>query len=211
MKFPVVNIENKEVDFVDLPENMFQVEWKPVLVWQALNAYLANQRQPWAHTKDRGEVSGSGKKPWRQKHTGRARHGSRRSPIWKGGGVAFGPRKEKDYSQKINKKMKKLALFSALSRKLKDDEVRILEELSLKEPKTQKAKESLANIVDLRKSLLFVAPANKKSITLALRNLPKVSVVSPDTLNIYNVLSVKNIIFEKEGLLKFIERYKKEK
>jgi large subunit ribosomal protein L4 len=209
MKIPVLDIQNKEVESIEVPEKIFNAKWNPDLVIQALNAYLANQRKPWAHTKDRGEVSGGGKKPWRQKHTGRARHGSIRSPLWKGGGVTFGPRKEKDYSQKINKKMKRLALFSALSKKLEDQEIKVLKEMPLQEIKTKKAKEMLSNLVDLRKSLLFVSLPSSEKVELSIRNLPKVFITHPETLNIYDVLRVRNIIFEKDALVSFISKYNK--
>ena len=104
MKTDIFNQQNNKVDIIDLPERIFGVKWNPDLVHQALMAQLANRRQPSAHVKDRSEVSGGGKKPWKQKGTGRARHGSNRSPIWKGGGVTHGPTKEKNFTKKINKK-----------------------------------------------------------------------------------------------------------
>jgi len=107
MTVNVYNNQNKKVDSMDLPEGIFSVPWNPELVHQVAISLDANKRHPWAHAKDRGEVSGGGKKPWKQKGTGRARAGSTRSPIWKGGGVTFGPSKERNYEKKINKKMKK--------------------------------------------------------------------------------------------------------
>jgi len=118
MNADVYNLNNEKVGTVELPENVFGAKWSPVLVKQVVDAQRANARDPWAHAKGRGEVRGGGRKPWRQKGTGRARHGSIRSPLWIGGGKAHGPRKERDYSQKVNKKMRRLALFSALSRKM---------------------------------------------------------------------------------------------
>ncbi len=134
MEAKVYSQIGKEVSSVKLPENVFGLPWNAraeSLVHQVAVSMMANKRTPIAHTKTRGEVAGTGKKPWRQKGTGRARHGSRRSPIWVGGGVAHGPRNDKDYSKKINKKMKAKALFTILSRKFKDGEVVFLDNISL--------------------------------------------------------------------------------
>ena len=129
MKADVYNLKNEVVGTMELPAEVFGTKWNATLVQQVLEAQLANARQPWAHVKDRSEVRGGGKKPWRQKGTGRARHGSTRSPIWVGGGKAHGPRNDKDYSQKVNKKMKRVALFSVLSKKAKDGEVKVFDTL----------------------------------------------------------------------------------
>ena len=123
MKTSVYNHTGKESREIELPEDIFGLEWNADLVHQVVVAMQANARQSSAHTKDRSEVRGGGRKPWRQKGTGQARHGSRRSPIWSGGGVTFGPRSEKDYTQKINKKMRKKALLIVLSQKLRDGKV----------------------------------------------------------------------------------------
>lgn len=139
IKVEVYNQKGKSVGDFNLPEEIFNLPWNADLIHQVLTAMQANARQPIAHTKTRGEVSGGGKKPWRQKGTGRARHGSRRSPIWVGGGVAHGPRNEKDYSQKINKKMRIKALYTLLSQKLRQNQILFIEELSLKDIKTKEA------------------------------------------------------------------------
>jgi len=128
---------------IDLPDRVFAAKWNPDLVKQALDAQLANSREPLAHAKGRGEVRGGGKKPWRQKGTGRARHGSIRSPIWRGGGVAHGPTNEKIFAVKINKKMKQAAIFSALSKKLADGELKVVESLAISEPKTKLAAKAI--------------------------------------------------------------------
>src|SRR3990167_4153940 len=133
----VYNKENKKVGEVTLSDSVFGKKWNESLVHQVLVSQLANKREPLAHTKGRGEVRGGGRKPWRQKGTGRARHGSTRSPIWAGGGVTFGPTKHKNYSKKINKKMRRGAIFSALSRKFKDGELKFIDALELEVPKTK--------------------------------------------------------------------------
>src|SRR5271170_2228139 len=135
MNADVYNLQNEKVGTMELPADVFGARWNETLVKQVLEAQLANRRSPWAHTKTRGEVRGGGRKPWRQKGTGKARHGSTRSPIWVGGGVAHGPRNDRDYSQKVNKKMKQAALFVVLSRKAKDGEVKVFETLSMEAPK----------------------------------------------------------------------------
>ena len=127
MLMDVLNKQNEKAGTIDLPEKIFGVKWNPSLVHQVLMVQLANRRESIAHTKGRGEVRGGGKKPWKQKGTGRARHGSSRSPIWKGGGVTFGPTKEKKYARKINKKMNRSAIFSVLSRKMEDKEIKIID------------------------------------------------------------------------------------
>jgi large subunit ribosomal protein L4 len=140
MKATVYKTDGKESGKVDLPESVFGLSWNGDLVHQVIVSMETNARVPYAHTKDRSEKRGGGKKPWRQKGTGRARHGSRRSPLWIGGGVTFGPRNEKNFDRKVNKKMKAKALFTILSKKLKDDEIIFVDNLDMKAPKTKDAK-----------------------------------------------------------------------
>ncbi len=211
MKTELFDKTNKKVGTIDLPDKLFGVKWNADLVHQAFSAFTANQRKPWAHTKDRSEVSGGGKKPWRQKHTGRSRHGSTRSPLWKGGGVTFGPMKTKDYSKKINTKMKRLALFSVLSKKLSDGNLKIIEKLELEKPKTKEAAGILKNFFAKPEStLLVVIPENKNS-RLAFRNIPKIEVATPGSLNIYECLASRNIFFEKSAVDAFVKKYESEK
>ena len=120
MKSQVYNLAGKEVSEIELPDAIFNRDWNADLVQQLIVSQMANARHPWAHAKGRAEVSGGGKKPWKQKHTGRARHGSIRSPIWKGGGVSHGPVKMRSYAVKVNKKMLSAGLAVVLSRRLKD-------------------------------------------------------------------------------------------
>ena len=148
-KAPVFTKDGKKSGDVALSPALFAEKWNPDLVHEVVVAMQSNARSNTAHTKDRSEVSGGGKKPWRQKGTGRARHGSRRSPIWTGGGVTFGPRNERDYTKKINKKVKAKAFASTLSKKYADDEVLFVETLDFAAPKTAEAK---AVIKDLAKA-----------------------------------------------------------
>ena len=140
MKSKMYTRDGKETGDVTLPETVFGVTWNPNLVHEVVVGMQANARTSTAHTKDRGEVRGGGKKPWKQKGTGRARHGSSRSPIWTGGGITFGPRSEKDYSVKINKKVRAKALATVLSKKLADQEILFVDSLIMTEPKTKDAK-----------------------------------------------------------------------
>lgn len=156
MELKVYNQKAEEVGKIKLSEAVFGLSWNPDLVHQVMTAMRANQRKGTAHAKTRAEVRGGGRKPWRQKGTGRARHGSIRSPLWRGGGVTFGPTKEKVYSQKINKKMKRKALFVALSQKARDNEILILDDWKLKTPKTKEASaimKSLSKIKGFEKLL----------------------------------------------------------
>jgi len=182
---------------IDLPDRIFAVRWNPDLVKQALDAQLANSRVNIAHAKGRGEVRGGGRKPWRQKGTGRARHGSIRSPIWKGGGVAHGPTNQKIFAVKINKKMKQAAIFSALSKKLTDGELKVIESLAITEPKTKLATKT---IYVFAKNALIIPAVSNKNIYRASANIPKVKSISPKSLNIYDILCYKNILLEKEAI-----------
>jgi len=146
MKATIYNIKGAEAGNIDLPEALFGAKRNDALVRQVVLAMQANARPTVAHTKDRGEVRGGGRKPWKQKGTGRARHGSIRSPIWRGGGVTHGPLKEKDYSQKINRKMRGKAVAIVLSQKMKDGKVLFVDSLSLSNPKTKDAKAALLGL-----------------------------------------------------------------
>jgi len=181
----------------ELPDRVFAAKWNPDLVKQALDAQLANSREPIAHAKGRGEVRGGGKKPWRQKGTGRARHGSTRSPIWRGGGVAHGPTNEKVFARKINKKMKQAAIFSALSKKLADGELKVVESLAVSEPKTKLAAKT---IFAFGKSALVIPSSENKNIYRASSNIPKVKSLDPKSLNVYDILCYKNVLLEKEAI-----------
>lgn len=144
MKLPVYNIEGKEVKKIELADEIFGLKWNADLVHQVATSMLSNARANTAHTKDRGEVRGGGKKPWQQKGTGQARHGSSRSPIWVGGGITFGPKNLKNYDRKINKKMKNKALSVLLSQKIRDNEIILVDSINFDKPKTTDAKKILS-------------------------------------------------------------------
>ncbi len=168
MKVDVYNQKGEKVGSALLPKEIFEVPLNQDVVHQAVLSQLATSRLIHAKTKTRAEVRGGGRKPWRQKGTGRARHGSRRSPLWIGGGTTFGPTTEKNYAKKINKKMKRKALFMVLSRKAKDDEIILLDELTLQEPKTKRMAEVFSAFASRLKK------AQKETVT-------KEEVVSPPT------------------------------
>ena len=213
MKIDVYNLNNEVVGSIDLPKEVFEAKWNATLVKQVLDAQVANRRAPWAHVRDRSEVSGGGKKPWRQKGTGRARHGSTRSPLWVGGGKAHGPRNDKDYSQKVNKKMKRVALFSALSRKAKDGEIRIFDSLALEKPKTKELAGALHGAISLPKGgtrydVLLVSDVTNKNLFRAASNLVKTKAIAADSLNIFDILNHKNLLIDKEAVEAIGKHYK---
>jgi len=200
MTVDIFDQQNNKIGTTELPDKIFAVKWNPDLVHQALMVQLANRRQNLAHTKGRSEVRGGGKKPWRQKGTGRARHGSIRSPLWKGGGVTFGPRKERKFTKKINKKMKRLAIFSILSKKIKDNELKIIDKFDIPTKKTKEYYKILKNLVDLRSKTLLI-PSSTNNIHKLITNIKNVDAISAQSLNVYDLLKNKNIILEKEAIL----------
>lgn len=213
MKIEVYNLENKKVGTAELPDRIFGAQWNPDLVHQVLVAQLANRRKPWAHAKDRSEVRGGGRKPWRQKGTGRARHGSIRSPIWRGGGKAHGPTREKVYAKKINKKMRRLAIFSVLSKKIKDKDVKFFDNLMIENPKTKALSLVLRPLLNLKKTikkydLLIVPDLEEKNLIRAANNLTKVKVLKPDSLNVYDLLNYKNIFVDQKAIEVIASHYK---
>lgn len=199
MRADLYNQKGEVIGEIELPDRVFKERWNPDLVHQAVRSQLANAREPVAHAKIRSEVSGGGKKPWRQKKTGRARHGSIRSPIWKGGGVAHGPRNEKVYAVKLNKKMKQKALFSALSKKLESGEVRVVESFALEAQKTKQMAELLKcfGVGGARGSALIVSISKCER---AARNIPGVKNLDPKSLNVYDALRHKHVLVEKESV-----------
>ncbi|MEK7192188.1 MAG: 50S ribosomal protein L4 [Patescibacteria group bacterium] len=201
MKTKVYNLKGEAVAEADLPENIFGSKWNPDLVHQVLLAQIANRHGLWAHAKGRGEVSGGGRKPWKQKHTGRARHGSIRSPIWRGGGVTHGPNKNRNYEQKINKKMVRAALHSLLSRKLADGEVKVVDSLNLETPKTKILFSGLKSILSDKKiSAVVVRSSENKLLARAARNIPKIIALDANSLNVDSLLKHKNVLIEQRAV-----------
>lgn len=200
MKTKVYNLKGESVGETDLPDRIFMRPWNADLVYQAVITQQANRRKPWAHTKGRGEVSGGGRKPWKQKHTGRARHGSIRSPIWKGGGVAHGPIRERIYEKKINKKMLRAAIYSALSKRLADGELKVVDSLGLEIPRTKILASQLAVFLNNKISALLVPASGNKNIYRASSNIPKVKVLAAASLNVEDVLKYKNVLLDQKAI-----------
>jgi large subunit ribosomal protein L4 len=190
---------------IALPEQLFGVKWNNDLVHQVITGMLSNKRAGTAHTKDRGEVSGGGKKPWKQKGTGRARHGSSRSPIWVGGGTTHGPRSEKDYSKKINKKMAVKALYTVLSRKYADGKVLFVDALSLSAPKTKEAATILSALSSVEgykgiaskkhTAVLVAVPVTTPDLKKSFANLPGATLVSLPELSALSVFNANHLVF----------------
>jgi len=200
MKYDVLDQSGKKIGESLLPKEIFEVKLNPDLVHQVVVSQMANRRKVIAHTKDRSEVRGGGKKPWRQKGTGRARHGSIRSPLWKGGGVTFGPTKERVFKKEIPKKMKRLALFMILSAKAKNNFLTLLDKLKLETAKTREISSILKKLPSKGGKSLIALPENDKKIILAARNLLNVKTIQAKDLNALDLLSFKYLIMPKETL-----------
>ena len=200
----VYNIEGKEVGSIELNDAVFGVEVNEHLVHMAVVNQLANNRQGTQSAKTRSEVSGGGRKPWRQKGTGHARQGSTRSPQWTGGGVVFGP-KPRDYSFKMNKKEKRIALLSALSSKVADNKIVVLDAFNLDEVKTKKFAEVMSNL-KVDKALVVIEGENK-NVVLSGRNIPTVKVSATNEINTYDVLKYETLVVTKAAVEKLEEVY----
>ncbi len=202
---------------ITLPEKIFGLAWNADLVHQVAVSMMANKRAGTAHTKDRSEVSGGGKKPWKQKGTGRARHGSSRSPIWVGGGVTFGPRSDKDYSKKINKKQRAKALFTVLSKKFADGEMLFVDSLALPEIKTKGAAAVVANLAKIdgfakmttkkATGTLVIVPETDDATAKSFNNIPGVTVSMLDGLNTLSAATFKHlVIVSPEAIIASLEQ-----
>jgi large subunit ribosomal protein L4 len=192
MKVDVVNMQGEKVDSADLPAAIFEAPIKQDLMHQALVRQMANARAGTHKTKSRGEVRGGGRKPWRQKGTGRARHGSRRSPIWVGGGKVHTPR-PRDYSVKMPRKMRRAALRSALSVKAADKSIVLLDSLSIEAPKTKVMAETLQKLVGDSSALLLMAK-DDVNVEKSIRNLPSAKTLSAEYLNVRDLLGYDRVI-----------------
>jgi len=192
------SIEGNEIGQIDLNKDVFDVEVNAHVMHLSLKRQLANARKGCACTKTRGDVRGGGKKPWRQKGTGRARHGSRRSPIWKGGGVIFGP-KPRDYSFPLSKNVRRLAIKSALTTKLKEGKCRIVDSISFEQPKTRLVVEFL-NKHNLKSRTLIVVAQRDEILEKAVRNLKDAKLILSSNLNIHDILTYDNLVLTKQAV-----------
>jgi large subunit ribosomal protein L4 len=196
-KVKLYNQDGNVAGELAMPE-FLSLPWNVHLAHQVFKAIAANKRRPIAHTKDRSEVSGGGIKPWKQKGTGRARHGSIRSPIWRHGGVTFGPRNTTDFSQGINKKMMKEAVRGALAAKLVAEELKVVEKLEAKDLKTKNLAKAINNL-SAGKSTLLVVSAEDKNILRAASNIANLTGVLANNLNAHDVLSHKYVLMEQKA------------
>lgn len=205
MEATIYSVSGKSAGKVKLPDAVFGLPWNADLVHQVATSLATAKRKPYAHTKDRGEVRGGGKKPWKQKGLGRARHGSIRSPIWVGGGIAHGPRNEKNFERKVNKSMKAKALYTLLSRKYADGEVLFVDSLSLGKPSTKEAMavmKTLSGIKGYEKlskkknAALFALAGKSEAVEKSLRNVGSVEVMEARNLNPLSLLNYKYLVIE---------------
>lgn len=199
IKTNLYNQAGKVVGELDLPENIFGLKPKKDLMHEAVVAQEANSRIKYAHTKTRGEVSGGGKKPFAQKHTGQARQGSTRSPIWRHGGITFGPTAEASFGKKINMKKKRLALHMALASKLNDKVLYVIDDLNIADAKTKTFAKILKNL-NISKTALIALPEVNKNVYLSSRNIEGVKSIQIGSLNIVDVMRYKNLIMPKEAI-----------
>lgn len=204
MKSDIYTQEGKKKGSVELPASVFEATWKSALVHQVVVGMQANARTSIAHTKIRSEVKGGGKKPWKQKGTGRARHGSSRSPIWRGGGAAFGPRNDKVFAKKINRKERAQALYSVLSRKVKDGQVLFVDSLTFEAPKAAQARAVLANLAGVSGFETLVSKKHNTALVVlaekninaqkSFSNFGNVKVGLTENLNTVDALKYKHLI-----------------
>ena len=233
LKIKIYNQKAEEVGEMNLAPEVFGVKPNEALLYQAVVTQQANERQVLAHTKDRSEVRGGGRKPWRQKGTGRARAGSIRSPLWIGGGVTFGPTKERNFKKKINKKMKQKAILMALSDRVAARSLAVLDKLVMEEFKTKKFDEMLKSIEEKvlknliaetnndksekkeekkkqnsKRSILVINDQKDDKVKYSGRNLVGVKIINLYNINVVDLLKYKNLILTKAGVKKLMERYK---
>lgn len=214
MKIKVYNQSAETVKDLELSAKIFGVKPSNELLHQAVVASQANARQVLAHTKDRSEVSGGGKKPWKQKGTGRARVGSSRSPLWIGGGVTFGPTKNRNFKQKINQKMKQKAMFMALSDKVASQALVVLDNLEFKEYKTKQFNQILNALEKKvlnndRRDILIINDLKNEKAQYSGRNLVGVKIINLENINLLDILNYKNLLLTEAGIKVLSDRYSK--
>ncbi|MBN2653952.1 MAG: 50S ribosomal protein L4 [Nitrospirae bacterium] len=199
MEIEIKNTDNKAKGNMALSETIFNSTVSESVVHSAVRSFLANQRQGTHATKTRGLVSGGGKKPWKQKHTGRARHGSTRSPLWRGGGTVFGPQ-PRDYTIKLPRNVKRAALYKALTMKLSDGEITVVDKLNFDAPKTKDMIKILGNLGVAGKSVLMVLQDKDDNVILSSRNIPAVDVIRVADLCAYHIAAYDNLVFTQDAL-----------
>lgn len=204
MKISVYNLEGEKVKDIELSKDVFGVESNNVLLHQVYVARQANKRVAIAHAKDRSEVAGSNKKPWKQKGTGRARTGSVKNPIWRSGGAIFGPTKDRNFSKKVNKKANKKAITIALTEKVKSEGMIVVENFDIKEKKTKAFAKGLSNLKLKGKTLVNLGEKEKDAYLYA-RNVENVKCIPVDTLNVLDILNHKNLVLSVDSV-KFLEK-----
>ena len=201
----ILNKESKPVEKIELPAEIFDVKVRKGILHAVVRNHLANKRQGTASTKTRGNVRGGGKKPFKQKGSGRARAGSNRSPIWKGGGTVFGPH-PRDYSYKVPKKVKWAALSAALTSRYTEGAITVIGEISVPEPKTRTVVNYLGGL-GLKKSILIIVPKKMEMLELAVRNIPDVNVARVGELNVYTILKYEKLLITKDAVDRMKEVY----
>lgn len=204
-KVDVYDLNGKKVSDIELAENVFGIEPNEAIVHSVLKNYLANQRQGTQSTKTRSEVSGGGRKPWRQKGTGRARQGSTRAPQWIKGGIALGP-KPRSYRYTVNKKERRLAIKSVLSSKVLEKELTVLDKIELKEIKTKSMVKALTAL-KLEGKILIVLSENDKNVVMSARNIEGVKTISANNINVFDLLKYNNLVLPVDTVKKLEEVY----
>ena len=200
----VVDTKNNVLKSASVKEDIFDAEIKEHLVHEVVVMQMANRRRGTSSVKGRSDVSATGAKPWRQKGTGRARAGTPRSPLWRGGGIIFGPA-PRDFSYKVPKKVRKLALRSVLSYKVKNNLLKVVDKIELEEPKTKQVV-SLMNDLNISGSVIFIVPEENRNLELSVRNLPYAKSLRVEGLNVYDLLSYDTVVLTEEALPKIEER-----
>jgi large subunit ribosomal protein L4 len=198
MQVPLLNMQGQEIGTVDLPDEIFNTEVNEAVMHQALVRQLANKRLGTHKTKTRGEVRGGGRKPWRQKGTGRARQGSIRAPQWRGGGTVFGPR-PRSYAKRMPRKMRRLALRSALTVKAQAQDIIVLDELSMEAPRT-KAMAAMMEALGVERKALILLPEANENVELSARNLPYVKTLRANYLNVRDLLGYQKIVMPQQAI-----------
>ena len=209
-KLPIYNQEGKQLKEIELDRNVFDGKVNQGVLYQAVLMYRANRRRGLASTKTRSEVSGGGRKPWRQKGTGRARVGSTRNPLWRKGGVAFGPRTQRKYGFRLPKKIRISALKSSLNAKLNENNLLILDDLKIDVPKTKEAAKILSNLKLNNKSLLIMLNEINANLNRSFKNISFLDMIKASNINAYDILKAQKLIVSLDGLKILIERIKKE-